>query len=401
MERTNAFYVGSSSSESSPEPQDSQEESQRGRWQARLLEAPGRPTTPVTTIEEATPSDGPTATAARDTIPSARPAPARENPSAPPPSDTTEQQASGSRRKTRSRHWVFTEFVPWTSSSATGSPPFDPAVPLPAPPHRVTWDPTIMSYFIGNRETCPSTHRKHIQGFFCLHEGITETNARRRWPGVHLEPARGSPEENRKYCSKLKDGGTGDFSEHGILPAPGNPSKRNAAALALEGKSLKEICMECPTNAMYLGMNKILNFKGAICEPRTWVMDVRIYYGPTGAGKTRAVYDEFDYCEVYSKPTGPWWDGYDGQKVILVDDFVPADEPIDAWLRHTDRYPHKVPMKGSFAEMRSKIIIFTSNYSPDEWWFDKMHKDAFNRRVTSRREFFAPAAPATAAPAAN
>lgn len=58
------------------------------------------------------------------------------------------------------------------------------------------------SYFIFQREAAPDTNREHYQCYF-------EFNTKRRFangrladiPG-HFEPAKGTAEENRVYCSK-------------------------------------------------------------------------------------------------------------------------------------------------------------------------------------------------------
>lgn len=41
-------------------------------------------------------------------------------------------------------------------------------------------------------------------------------------------------------------------------------------------------------------------------------------YGPPGTGKTRYVHEKYD--DIYDKGQNKWWDGYTGQKVVLIDD---------------------------------------------------------------------------------
>lgn len=101
-----------------------------------------------------------------------------------------------------------------------------------------------------------------------------------------------------------------------------------------------------------------------------------VFSGETGSGKSRtaaAICGE----DVYYKPHGKWWDGYDGQQSVIVDDFYGWMQ-YDEVLRVTDRYPHRVEVKGGFKEFTSKKIIFTSNKSPRDWWKKEENGGFFN-----------------------
>ena len=55
-------------------------------------------------------------------------------------------------------------------------------------------------------------------------------------------------------------------------------------------------------------MNCISRGRAALREElRNWVMDVRIYCGAPGVGKSRAVWDEFGVENVYPKMVGKSW----------------------------------------------------------------------------------------------
>ena len=68
--------------------------------------------------------------------------------------------------------------------------------------------------------------------------------------------------------------------------------------------------------------------------------------------------------------TGQWFDGCD-RDVILFDDVeVGQVPPFSLFKRLCDRYPITVAVKGGFITWKPKIIVFTSNYSINEWWQD-------------------------------
>lgn len=75
-------------------------------------------------------------------------------------------------------------------------------------------------YVIAGREIAPTTLTPHLQGFISFAERRTFAFVRALLPSCHLESAKGTPNQNREYCSK-----SGDFVEHGTLPT--GPGKRS------------------------------------------------------------------------------------------------------------------------------------------------------------------------------
>lgn len=136
----------------------------------------------------------------------------------------------------------------------------------------------------------------------------------------------------------------------------------------------------------YLGKRRSRDFKTT-----TWV-----FYGESGAGKSRAAYDLAQKNgSYYYKTRGDWWDNYTGQETIIVDDFYGWIR-LDEFLRICDRYPLQVPIKGGFVEFLGKHIIFTSNKEPLEWYSTDILsgelRNAFLRRLDKiyycTKEFF-------------
>jgi hypothetical protein len=71
---------------------------------------------------------------------------------------------------------------------------------------------------------------------------------------------------------------------------------------------------------------------------------------------------------VYIKQSrGKWWDRYDRQKVVIIDDFRGgiAIENMLAWLQE---YPCMVEIKNSMAPLHALSFYITSNLSPTEWY---------------------------------
>ncbi len=118
---------------------------------------------------------------------------------------------------------------------------------------------------------------------------------------------------------------------------------------------------------------------------------VLVYYGVSGAGKSRAAYDEFP--DAYWITTGDrgktWWAHYTGQLVAVWDDFK-GELPYRVLLRMLDRYNFYVEEKGASHPLAVVTWVFTSNHHPEEW-YDYLgkghHMPALQRRITELVEF--------------
>lgn len=96
------------------------------------------------------------------------------------------------------------------------------------------------------------------------------------------------------------------------------------------------------------------------------VREVIVYWGRTGVGKSRLAWEQFP--SAYPKdPRNKWWDGYQGQRQVIIDEFR-GDIGISHVLRWCDRYPVLVETKGSSTTLNAETIIFTSNLHPKDWY---------------------------------
>lgn len=286
----------------------------------------------------------------------------------------------------RARNWV------WTLNNYTNDELTHLAVPLVA--DRV-------------RYRCFQPERgengtPHLQGFISFPSPCSLGAARLRLglDRAHLEIARGSPAQCRAYCSKedTRDGAAlapnGElfaFVEHGELPpAQGERTDWEHIRDDLkEGKSLEDLAETHPghliryPNGMRT-MQSVLRGKRKSDDPPI----VRWFYGPTGSGKSRAAHDA--HPDAYVKmPGNKWWDGYDQQDAVIIDDYRCDLCPFSHLLQLLDRYPYRVEMKGTSMQFCSKNIIITTPKSPQETWASRTNEDLAQllRRITEIRYF--------------
>jgi len=237
------------------------------------------------------------------------------------------------------------------------------------------------SYLVYQKELAGDT--EHLQGYFEFDGQKRFAYIKKRLPRAHIERRRGTQEQAIAYCKKEATRLDGPF-EFGEKKKQGERSEWHAAIDAVkDGATEEEIALTYTGTYIryFKGLNRVRSFVGA---QRNAEVDVLWLHGPTGCGKTRYAYD--NYQDIYSKPEGAWFDGYDGHETALFDDFEAVDISITLLLKLLDRYPMTVPVKGGFVNWRPKTILITSNYNPVTWYSSKYrgskHLKALERRIT-------------------
>lgn len=234
-------------------------------------------------------------------------------------------------------------------------------------------------YLIYGKEICPTTQRPHLQGYLYW-------NNARRYPNkkfralLNLEKrgrdsvAKGTPQQNYVYCSK-----DANFTEFGEMPEQGARTDWHRAINDLHTTDIVDVIQEQPQ--LLPAIRALERFKSLTFKPLNRDVQVIVLIGQPGTGKSRYAYEH--YPELYSKPDGQWFDGYSGQKTILLDDYY-GSLPYPTLLKVCDRYPFNAPVKGGFIWAQWDTVIITSNNSIDQWY--QMPVDALKRRITILKE---------------
>lgn len=102
--------------------------------------------------------------------------------------------------------------------------------------------------------------------------------------------------------------------------------------------------------------------------------------GATGTGKSRHA-REVAGDDLFVKPINKWWDGYNGESNVLLDDLALEHSCLRTHLlQWADHYPCPVECKGYTMQVRPKRIIVTSNYRPEDIWTREEDYKPFLRR---------------------
>jgi len=207
----------------------------------------------------------------------------------------------------------------------------------------------------------------------------------------HVEASRS--EAAIAYCHKddTRVHGPYEFGERSKSIRRG---QRTDLATAIEdiraGRSIADVA---DRNAVTWVRNSrgLTSLKYSLIRPRDRAIapTIKIYIGPTGSGKTKRATDYAGDAEVYTKdPNTKWWDGYEGQKLILIDEWIGSEGiPPTQLLRICDRYELRVETKGGYIQMAGTTILVTSTREVREWYQDGRSRewsekqDDFMRRV--------------------
>lgn len=246
----------------------------------------------------------------------------------------------------------------------------------------VTLSTLDCKYMIYAEETAPTTGTLHLQGYVVLSSPCRLSKMKKILPpGTHIEAAKGTTEQNIEYCSK-----EGWPVEYGTRPKTrAQIGEDNAARYADAIQAAKEGRMDdIPPDLRTKHYNTYKNIaKDYMPKPDSLAQTCGLWiYGPTGTGKTHAVVTAFP--DRYMKPLNKWWDGYQGEDVVHLDEIAPSHAQwIAPYLKKwADKWPFDAESKGSAAQLRPEKIIVTSNYSIDQMVFAEEDLDAIKRRYT-------------------
>lgn len=249
-------------------------------------------------------------------------------------------------------------------------------------------DWAFLTYRIHQLERGAKDGTLHLQGFCSFSKRRSLVHCKKHLTTAHWEVAKGNAKSNYDYCTK-SDTRVSPHIEYGTLNDAGSQGKRSDIALAVsrvlgdttfnQAKFMEEFPGLFIRHPTFIGRVRstrepVSRLAGVTCT---------LLLGPPGTGKSRYVYSK--HPQAFRKPSGNWFDGYEGQDVILLEDFDSSTLDSQHLLTLLDRYPLSAPVKGSFLAIHASAFFITSNNEPQDWYPDEYARKRYLLRAIHRR----------------
>jgi len=212
----------------------------------------------------------------------------------------------------------------------------------------------------------------HYQGYVMFSKKMTLNQVKELCPQAHWQPRKGSHAQAKAYNSKEETRTDGPW-EVGVEPAQGARTDLADIAEYTKDHTMAEVATEYPSH--FVRYERGLSaYKNLLTPHRTELTKLIIYWGPPLTGKSTKVKTEYPdaYWLKRARTGEPWWDGYDGQDTVVIDEFY-GWISVDTMCRLVDFTPMYVELKGKSVKFTSKRIIIISNKSPEEWWHCELY----------------------------
>lgn len=239
-------------------------------------------------------------------------------------------------------------------------------------------------YIVFQREVGESG-TPHFQGCIFFDKSARLAALKKICKFAHWEPMRGNADQAIDYCTKEETRTAGPW-EDGNRPVSRQGKRTDLETFSeavKRGDNVNELWDNHTTVMVkYVrGANEAINHFAARNFPSKRDIEVHIYWGRTATGKTTRVYEQHPDC--YSVDNYPWYCGYNGQDVLLLDDFY-GNIPISVMLKMLGGFTFRVQVKGSTVLAKWTKVYITSNTDPDKWYKNVPEEvlNAFKRRIT-------------------
>lgn len=236
----------------------------------------------------------------------------------------------------------------------------------------------------------------HYQGVLCTKSQTTLSALKRSSCIPHLEACL-NINAAKAYCGKPEGRLDGPWTV-GEGPAHGGKRKRSDLVKLKEildaGGSIND-CYQAHFTSAIRNYRGLYDYKkvSQSCS-RSWQTVLYVYTGDAGAGKTQAAIEE---ARVWGGGTyflnleggmsnKVWWDGYDGQENVIIDEFR-CQMMLQDFNKLVDSSPYQVPVKGGMVSMLAKRVWILSNWGTENWYLKAAPRDqpvlraSFQRRL--------------------
>jgi len=294
------------------------------------------------------------------------------------PTVTVEEGSLAPKPQSQAKAWVFTQNKPYVPGGAVCI--VDTASFA---------DVVYMRYQLEKGE---NGGHDHLQGYihFAKKVRFGYVQSIPGLKGAHLEVARGSPEDNRAYCSKestrivgiLPDGSEFSGAEVGDISKCSFKGQRTdllAIKRRIDAGDSEQVLFHdeetfVPMLRMYKGFREYRRSSFPVRKERTKFV---CFIGLTGCGKSYTAAQRYPgaYYLPMAKSGGlVYWDGYNCEDAVIVEEMYGNRFNHNFLKMLGDAGPMQVPVTFGQVNFCSKTIVFTSATHP-RYWYASLYKE--------------------------
>jgi len=222
----------------------------------------------------------------------------------------------------------------------------------------------------------------HLQGYIEMASASTiECMKRVLGPRTHVEHRLGTPKQASNYCLKGEQSHDEWTDSHengpnfgrnytgytrGVISQQGKRVDLDEIGAAIfAGDSVEQVSQDHPGAFIQYGRGierlKALQYKDRVARPKcVW------RWGLAGTGKSYGPMHA--HASYYIKDGTKWWDGYEQQEAIVIDDFDKDSWNFRDFLRLLDENPYSGEFKGGYIKVNSPYIYITCEHPPEVLW---------------------------------
>ena len=241
----------------------------------------------------------------------------------------------------------------------------------------------------------------HLQGYIEFTKAKTFNTMKKLIPEWHVEGRRGNAKDASNYCKKGEQphkewekykekganfGKNAKFNERGVLSTDRQGARKDldyVRETALdEGMRVVTSLYNCQQIRV---AEKFLVYNDKKRDWHEGPCNVVVIWGESGTGKSQGVREYLEKRDIYyyvKNTSTKWWDGYDGEETVIIDEFRDTWWELDYFLGLVDKYEFRVEYKGGTRQMRARNFYITTDLEPGSWFVGQRPGKQVVRRIT-------------------
>jgi len=237
------------------------------------------------------------------------------------------------------------------------------------------WSAHNVKYNIYQLE-CGTDGTLHFQGYLeCRgQKTMVQLHTLEGLEGAHFAVRQGSQQDNIRYCSKKDETYIEGPWEWGEKSEQGKRSDLLEIKEKLDKKVSLAMIADENFSSWIRHQRGFKEYKRITTKPRDFKSRVVLFVGPSGTGKStlmKLIAQKLGSVYVTPQPkgSGVYFDDYDGQDVLILDEFDGSFMRPTFFNTLCDRHECVLPSHGAAgSQCISRFIFIGSNYIPKSWW---------------------------------